>query len=175
MASFFTHPVFPVALLISKARPFISKKLFILCVLLTLIPDADVIAFRFGIPYASQWGHRGFTHSIVFALLTGVICTFFARKLDSTKGIVFLTAFLSTLSHSVLDAMTNGGLGVAIFWPLNSERYFFPFHPVEVSPIGVKGFLSLRGLVVVFSEIIWIWTPCLILSFLVRTLQKRHR
>ncbi len=175
MASFFSHPAFPVALLISKARPFISKKLFGLCFFLTLLPDADVIAFRFGIPYASQWGHRGFTHSIVFALFVGFICTFFSRKLDSTFRIVFLTTTLSTLSHCVFDALTNGGLGVAFFWPLTSHRYFFPFHPVEVSPIGVKGFLSYRGLVVVFSEILWIWTPCLFLSFLIRIMQKRHR
>ncbi len=175
MASFFSHPAFPVALLISKARPFISRKLFILCILLTLMPDVDVIAFRFGIPYASQWGHRGFTHSIVFAFFTGLVCTLFSKKLDSTWKIVFLATFTSTFSHSVFDALTNGGLGVAFFWPFTAERYFFPFHPVEVSPIGVRGFLSLRGLVVVFSEILWIWTPCLILSFFIRIIQKRHR
>ena len=67
-------------------------------------------------------------HSI--ALMTGLICVFFTRKLDSTTRIVFVITFLSTLSHSVFDALTNRGLGVAFFWPVSSERYFFPFHPV---------------------------------------------
>lgn len=174
MASFFSHPAFPVAILISRPEKFLTKKLFWLCFILTCLPDADVIAFRFGIPYNSQWGHRGFTHSIVFALVTGIVCMLFSKRLDSTKKIVFFTTFLSTLSHTLFDALTNGGLGVALFWPFDQTRYFFPFHPVEVSPIGVKGFLSVRGLVVVLSEIIWIWIPCLILSFSLRKIFTRH-
>jgi len=174
MASFFSHPAFPVAMLISRPGKFLSRKLSWLCFILTCLPDADVISFRFGIPYSSQWGHRGFTHSIVFALITGILCTFFSNQLSSTKRIVFTTTFLSTLSHTVFDALTNGGLGVAVFWPFDHTRYFFPFHPVEVSPIGVKGFLSIRGLIVVVSEIIWIWFPCLILSFSVRKIFTRH-
>lgn len=174
MASFFSHPAFPVALLISRKKKFLTKKLFFLCVILTCLPDVDVIAFRFGIPYSSQWGHRGFTHSIVFSLLIGVICMLFSKKLEADKKVVFLTTFLSTLSHTAFDALTNGGLGVAVFWPFDHTRYFFPFHPVEVSPIGVKGFLSVRGLIVVLSEIIWIWIPSLSLSVLIRKLFTRH-
>lgn len=174
MASFFSHPAFPVALLISRKKKFLTKKLFFLCVILTCFPDADVIAFRFGIPYSSQWGHRGFTHSIVFAIITGLICVLFSKKLGTSKKTVFFTTFLSMLSHTLFDALTNGGLGVALFWPFDQSRYFFPFHPVEVSPIGVKGFLSMRGLAVVLSEIMWIWLPCLSLSVLVRKLFTRH-
>lgn len=168
MASFFSHPAFPVALLMTRTKPFLSKKLFVLCILLTLLPDADVIAFKFGIPYESQWGHRGFTHSITFAILIGLICMPFSKKLDGKLWIVFFTTSLSIISHIVFDALTNGGLGVAAFWPITDERYFFPFRPVQVSPIGVRGFLSLRGIIVVLSEIIWIWIPCLILSFAIR-------
>ena len=174
MASFFSHPAFPVGIVISKVTDKISKKLLVLCILLTLLPDADVITFRFGIPYASQWGHRGFTHSITFALVMGLVSMLFSTKLESTKKIVFLTTFLSTLSHSVFDALTNGGLGVALLWPFDHNRYFFPFRPVEVSPIGVRGFLSHRGIVIVLNEILWIWSPCLILSFLVRKVKNRQ-
>jgi inner membrane protein len=164
MASLLSHPAFPVALLISKARPFFSRKLFILCVLLTLLPDADVISFKFGIPYESQWGHRGFTHSFTFAVLLGIFCSAFSLVLDSTPKRIFFTTFLSTLSHCVFDALTNGGLGVAFFWPFSSERYFLPFHPIEVSPIGVKNFLTMRGVQVVLSELMWIWLPCILCS-----------
>jgi membrane-bound metal-dependent hydrolase YbcI (DUF457 family) len=33
----------------------------------SVILDLEVIGFRFGIHYGDFWGHRGFTHSLVFA------------------------------------------------------------------------------------------------------------
>lgn len=174
MASFFSHPAFPVAAFLSKGKGRFSRKLLWYCCFLTLLPDADVIAFKFGIPYHSQWGHRGFTHSIVFALLIGLMSLPFSKKLQAKRWTVFWMSILSTLSHAVFDAITNGGLGVAFLWPFDHERYFFPFRPVEVSPIGVLGFLSFRGIVVVLSEILWIWLPCLLLSRLLRKVITRH-
>jgi inner membrane protein len=53
----------------------------------------------------------------------------------------------------VLDAMTNGGLGVAFFAPFDTTRYFFPWRPITVSPIGVGSFFTHRGALVVLSEI----------------------
>lgn len=173
MASFFGHPAFPVAIKASGIVK-VSKSLMLLCCLLTVFPDADVIAFRFGIPYESQWGHRGFTHSITFALTLSLFLLPLSSFFRTNKRTLYLMTFFSTLSHSLLDALTNGGLGVALFWPMTNERYFFPVRPVEVSPIGVRGFLSFRGLVVVFSEILWIWIPCMIPSFLVRKFFKRQ-
>ena len=35
---------------------------------LAMLPDADVVAFKLGIPYGATWGHRGASHSLVFAL-----------------------------------------------------------------------------------------------------------
>ena len=34
-----------------------------------MLPDADVVAFSFGVPYDSILGHRGLTHSIAAAAL----------------------------------------------------------------------------------------------------------
>lgn len=165
MASLFTHPAIPWGL---RRLTGVSRRLFILSIIVSLLPDADVIAFRFGIPYESVWGHRGFTHSITFALaLAGLLCPF-AHALEASKRAVFLWVFLSTLSHSVLDALTNGGLGVAAFWPLTPERYFFPVRPIQVSPIGVKGFFSLRGLLVLGSEILVVWLPIYLMTSFVR-------
>jgi inner membrane protein len=64
-----------------------------------------------------------------------------------------------TASHGALDALTNGGLGVAFFAPFDATRYFFPWRPVEVSPIGVAAFFSQRGLEVFVSELLWLWLP----------------
>ncbi|HVR39947.1 MAG TPA: metal-dependent hydrolase, partial [Thermoanaerobaculia bacterium] len=44
-------------------------------VIASILPDADVAGFAFGIPYGSMFGHRGFTHSILFALLASLLLT----------------------------------------------------------------------------------------------------
>ena len=43
-------------------------------------PDLDVLAFAFGIPYAHDFGHRGATHSIAFALMWGVLVGLLSRR-----------------------------------------------------------------------------------------------
>jgi hypothetical protein len=66
-------------------------------------------------------------------------------------------------SHTLLDAMTSGGLGVAFFSPFSNERYFFPWRPIRVSPIGVD-FFGEAGVAVLRSELIWVWIPCAVLG-----------
>ena len=73
----------------------------------------------------------------------------------------FTVGFLAVSSHILLDAMTNGGLGVAALWPFDQTRYFCDWRPIRVSPFGLKGLLSQRGLAVMLSELRWVWAPCL--------------
>jgi inner membrane protein len=114
----------------------------------SLVPDLDVIAFRFGIPYAAPFGHRGATHSIAFALLMGVAAWLLTRSWKSTIALTVVV-----LSHPLLDMLTDGGLGVALFWPVTSERFFFPWTPLPVAPIGM-GMLSAKGLYVLAVELV---------------------
>jgi inner membrane protein len=127
----------------------------------SVIPDLDVIGFRFGVHYADFWGHRGFTHSLVFAaLLAGVAAVAIHRVYAETRQLrLFLYFFVATASHGFLDALTDGGLGVAFFSPFDNHRYFLPWRPIHVSPIGLSRFFSPRGVAVLESEIIWIWLP----------------
>jgi inner membrane protein len=74
-----------------------------------------------------------------------------------------LLLFAITASHGVLDALTNGGLGVAFFSPFDPQRYFFPWRPIQVSPIGVHALFSTRAMRVLGSEIPWIWVPSLVI------------
>ena len=132
----------------------------------SIIPDLDVFGFGFGISYGEFWGHRGFTHSIVFAALIGsavamVLKLRLGLSNQKTSFWAFLL-FLATVSHPFLDALTNGGLGVAAFSPFDDSRYFFPWRFLEVSPIG-GAFISYRGLVVLVNETIFIGIPCLAL------------
>jgi len=140
----------------------------------SIIPDLDVIGFRFGVRYSDFWGHRGFTHSLVFAALlaSAVVLVGFWRGAPGI-GRFSLTAylFLATASHGVLDAMTNGGLGVAFFSPFENGRYFLPWRPIRVSPIAPDRFFSARGFHILQNEFLWIWLPAGIFAILVLMLR----
>lgn len=115
---------------------------------ISLLPDLDVVAFALDIPYAHAFGHRGASHSLAAALALGVLALAPPSESRLRTG-VFVA--LVAASHSVLDALTDGGLGVALLWPLTSERYFAPWQPIPVAPIGA-GMLSARGLYVIAIE-----------------------
>lgn len=167
MASIITHVAVPLSLWLgfrSGLTHPVSNRLLIVACIASMLPDIDVITFKFGIPYSSEFGHRGFTHSITFSVFIGVSGLFFNQYLKSPKLVIFSLLTLATLSHALLDAMTNGGLGVAFFWPASDVRYFMPWQPIQVSPIGIKNFISERGLRVLQSEFVWIWIPAIIFS-----------
>lgn len=162
MASIFAHGLVAYAFSKGFSKQIYSKKLWVLGVICAIIPDGDVVTFAFGLPYESFWGHRGFTHSILFAVLLGAIVTllFYPKQFRSKTGIYLVLFFsICTASHGVLDAMTTGGLGVAFLSPFDTTRYFFSFRPIQVSPIGIAKFFSKWGLRVIVSEFLWVALP----------------
>lgn len=161
MPTILTHTAVPLSIAIGAGSEAVSRRLLYAGVVASMLPDIDVMAFRFGIPYAADWGHRGLSHSLVFALIVAILGISFARLLASTPGKTFSFLFMATASHGVLDAFTNGGLGVAMLWPFSQDRFFFPYHPIEVAPIGLSRIMSPRGMSILRSEIIWVWLPCL--------------
>jgi inner membrane protein len=130
-------------------------------VLCAILPDIDVVGFRLGIRYGDLLGHRGLTHSLLFAASVAMAMAFRFQYSAPERWKLGSLFFLVTASHGFLDAMTNGGLGVAFLSPFHRKRYFLPWTPVEVSPIGAGGFFSSRGLEVIWSEIVWLWGPIL--------------
>jgi inner membrane protein len=165
MASIFGHAVAAFALGKGFSKTIVNWKFLLLGIICSIIPDADVIGFSFGIKYERFWGHRGFSHSLLFALILGVLITaiFYRKDLVTKKGGILVLYFtICTASHAVLDALTTGGLGVAFFSPFDTTRYFFPWRPIQVSPIGIERFFSDRGIKVVLSELIWIGIPSIV-------------
>ena len=114
-------------------------------------PDADVVAFSLGIPYASPLGHRGALHSIFMAGVCGAGLGFVARRRGLPPLFIVLIISAVMASHGILDAFTNGGRGVALLWPLSDARYFAPWRPIPVSPLGMAVF-SDHGLRVMCYE-----------------------
>ena len=117
MPTIFTHAIVPLALGLAVGRKTISLRLIAAGVIATIAPDFDTIAFKLGIAYADQFGHRGASHSLPFALAVGVLGAMVAPWLRTTRWRALLFLAFCTASHPLLDALTNGGLGVALLWP----------------------------------------------------------
>lgn len=167
MPTIFTHSAVPLAMSLALGCQVIPKRLMAAGVLVSILPDLDVLSFRLGIPYAAEFGHRGFSHSLFFAFGVAVIGSAFARHLQSSHLQTFLFLFVAAASHGVLDTFTSGGLGIGLLWPFSDERFFAPYRPIAVSPFGFSQLISKRGLTVAWSEIRWVWLPLFSLASIV--------
>lgn len=163
MASAFSHAL--VALLPRAPFARLTGRVLLLGVICSILPDADVIAFRFGIPYEHVFGHRGITHSLFFAaVLALLLVVLFFRGARAPSGRfgrlgLWLYFFFACASHGLLDAATDGGLGVAFFAPFDNSRYFFPYRPIAVSPVTIGAFFGEWGRRVMLSEFKFVWLP----------------
>jgi len=177
LASVFSHAVAALSIGTCFYRPRMPKRIWLLGAACSVVPDFDVIGFRFGVPYGDFWGHRGFTHSLVFAVLIAGAVSLGFRSGTSNIGRLplFSYLFLATASHGVLDAMTNGGLGVAFFSPFDNNRYFFSWRPIRVSPIGLGRLFSARGYLILQSELLWIWLPAGVFAGLVLMFKRARK
>lgn len=168
MPTVLTHPA---AALLKSWFPRVPGRAIPIGAALTILPDADVAAFAMGIPYEHVLGHRGITHSLLFALVMALLGTLFTPRPGRAT---FTFLFLCAVSHPLLDALTDGGLGVALLAPFSNERYFLPWTPIRVSPIG-PGFFSARGMETLVSEVVWVWLPVGLVAFLGRRVIKENR
>jgi len=159
-----------------------TLRLWCVTIALSLLPDADTLGFLLGVPYGDSLGHRGFFHSPSFSLVLGIFCAtaFFShhRPLSRTwwKYVAFF--FVVGASHGVLDAFTDGGFGVALLAPFSDARYFSPWRPIPVAPIGFGAAFSGWGGRVIGWEIVHLWVPAFaaLAGFLIarRRLRRAH-
>lgn len=156
MPTVITHAVVGAALAPLAPAGVSRSRVALALAVVAVIPDLDVIGFRLGIPYAHPLGHRGFSHSLLFAVL---LATTFARLGFVTRQRLrlFFALFVATASHGVLDAFTDGGLGIGFLVPFWNQRFFAPVRPLPVSPIGIDG--SVAG--ILRAEMLYLWLPAL--------------
>jgi inner membrane protein len=159
MPSVLTHAVVGFGLSEVLMGPSASPLLRGLSMVLAAAPDLDVLAFPLGIPYGSFLGHRGFFHSLFCALLSGLAVAWLsAAPFGLPWWWLWGYFFVVIASHGLLDGFTNGGVGIAFFSPFDTHRFFFPWQPIQVSPIGL-GFFSRWGMRALASELLWVWLP----------------
>jgi inner membrane protein len=172
LPSIFAHALVPIALGVGLGSAIVPRRLLVAGALLAMLPDLDVIGFHYGIAYAESWGHRGATHSLLFAALVASLMTLRHRVLHSGSATTFWFLFAAMGSHGLLDTLTNGGLGIELAWPWSDVRYFAPWQVIEVSPIILTAFFSARGWAVLQSELVWVGLPCVLLMVVTASLRS---
>jgi inner membrane protein len=129
-----------------------------LCAVLPVIPDFDVFS---GYAYGSLWGHRGVTHSLLFALwFAFLIASLTFRVLQANLWILTLIFFAAMGSHGLLDACTRGGGNIPLFWPVNDD-WFGNWGPIPVSDMAFELPNPSRSRAF-RSELFWVWLPAAI-------------
>ena len=121
---------------------------------LGLLPDADALLVAAGSEYEGQFGHRGFSHSLLFAVTAAAIVYFIARRWGNRPGFTALLAFLAVGSHGLMDSMTYRTRGIPFFWPLSDHRFQLPWRPIPPAPFG-EHFFSQRGVDVMGIEMVY--------------------
>jgi inner membrane protein len=146
--------------------------------LAAVVPDSDVAVHWLGVPWGHPLGHRGLSHSLPFAAVLAALLAwtvFRGPGWHGRRGGLWVVLFLGTASHGILDAMTNGGPGVALFAPFDGTRHFLPWGPIPVSPISPRRFFTQQGLDIMQAEIVLIWLPSAALAIVGAALRGGRR
>lgn len=115
--------------------------LLLCCLLLPVLPDADAV-MHFWVKYGHALGHRGVSHSILFALVFSIGLAWLLQRLGYAErtrqalGRMTLVFSLLMISHGITDTMTTGGKSPSLLWPIKSEGVWSPKRFIPVSPMG---------------------------------------
>ncbi|HEY3448079.1 MAG TPA: metal-dependent hydrolase [Myxococcales bacterium] len=147
----------------ARRREELASSMFLFAVI-GMLPDLDAIAFVLRIPYEAPFGHRGAVHSIGMAVLMSLALGLLGKRFKFPFVRVALVSFGALVVHDLCDAATDGGLGIALFWPFSNERIFLPWTPIPVAPIGLRGLLTPWGQRVMAVELV-MFSPFLAYAF----------
>jgi len=127
------------------------------------IPDLDVF-FKYTHSYVESLAlHRGFSHSILFALMLApllgwVIAKLYKYKRGSAKQWVW-AMFLALVTHPLLDAFTTWG--TSLWWPFTEQRAaissIFVLDPVYTVPFLLCLVVSMFYRKKTTTRAVWNW------------------
>jgi inner membrane protein len=178
MPTVFSHALTGLAIATVIRAPGSLGRLGAAGALAAVVPDLDVVVHWFGVPWGHVLGHRGMSHSLGFAAVLAALVVgamFRGPAWGDRRGALWVVLFLATASHGVMDAMTSGGPGVALFAPFDETRYFLPWRPIPVSPISPSRFFTQRGLDIMQAEVLLLWLPTAALAIVGAVVRGRRR
>jgi inner membrane protein len=163
MASVISHAVFASGLgAAGSPESRMPARYWVTLAIIAALPDLDVVVYPLGLNAPSMLGHRGITHSLAFAAVFAALVVRLVFRGAAWRPAwvrLWVVCFVAMASHGVLDAMTNGGQGIAFLAPFSDARWHFPWQPIRVSPIGIGAFFSIDGLRVLQNELLSVWLP----------------
>ncbi|MDQ3803511.1 MAG: metal-dependent hydrolase [Acidobacteriota bacterium] len=127
-----------------------------------LLANAADLDFLLVFALHSRSWHRGLTHSVVFALLVGLLSALLLGRRRLKEALAYGLAFAS---HGVLDYVTSKeGGGVELLWPFSAERMMLGWWglsevPSKLPPSGIMKALAVES---------GLFTPPLLAALLLR-------
>lgn len=172
MSSLFGHALAGLATsaAFSKGRP--PRRLWVTAAACAMAPDLDWFVDFLNLSQRSDLLHRGLSHSLLAAgaiATAGMVIAYRPHLRDRRIWGCVMTA---ALSHSLLDACTFGGKGVALLLPFSDARFVSAWQPLFVSPIPLTRRLLDWLLLSLGSEALWIGLPTLLLFGVPRLFQR---
>lgn len=151
-------PALALALAIGPAR--IGWRLTLAGAACAVLPDADLLLVTLHVDtYSGTYGHRGFTHSLGFALLVGALGALLAgRNPPRSRWLTAAFLALCTASHPLLDGLIDRGICNAWLWPLDGARQCLAWRPIPMQGAPLFGVERLG------QELLWIGVPLLLLA-----------
>ncbi len=138
------------------------RLLILFSVITAVLPDFDIVIFLVFQPQMVP--HRGFSHTLLFALLSSGILTLVAsRFMQMRLARLWSVLFLAALSHLLLDYLMGAGAPVPLFWPFLDLGFICPYKLVPVAYYGKVArayfsfpFWALNGLAIALEIIIFV-------------------
>lgn len=158
MATVLTHAALPfIVARVLPVREGLRRPLALTAAVIACVPDLDVASAVLD-AQGGSWGHRGVTHSLLFALGLAAIGVAVLRLWrEPPAATVFLVAM--ALSHGLIDAFTHGEPGPMLLAPFSGARWLFPWGPIAVSPLGINEMFGRYGALAFFSEVLVVLAP----------------
>jgi len=167
-----THVALPLVAAWGLGRSRISPRLAFAGALVAVAPDLDIVGRAFAVPHYALLGHRGISHSLLFAAALACLAVPFMPAGRRLWSGLFL--FAAAASHGLGDMFTHGSKGIMLWWPLTEARFGWQLQPVEASGILGRSIAdgSLPG--ILLSELLWLVLPALLLAVLYRRYRRSY-
>lgn len=174
MSSVFGHALagLTISAAFHQGRP--PRRVLAFATACAVAPDLDWFTAFLGLD-GTRLAHRGMSHSLLALLVLAAAAMLLGFRHQLRSPRLWACMLSAALSHSLLDACTFGGTGVAFLLPFSDARFVCVWQPIFVSPIPLSGRLLDWLLFSLGTELLWIGIPALLVLGVPRAFQWLRR
>jgi len=159
MSSLFGHALAGLAISAAFTRSRPPHRVWAFAMACAVAPDLDWFTRFIPLSNGTDLAHRGLSHSLLAAALIAAAAMLIGFRAQLRSPHLWACMASAALSHSLLDACTFGGTGVAFLLPFSKARFVCLWQPIFVSPIPLSGRLLDWLLFSLGTELVWIGLP----------------